>query len=183
MKQISILLGLLLLGQSLAQNVDTGNYTKELFDTRSDYCKNTSIFDNILSEDVIAQYRIKRKTNTRDGYLKIFEYYENTSSLTYIKAMKMEAGLLLTITCLCFLIWMYYIYFCCNTSSSAKSNNKKLQFCTLLSWLLVILVLCLFILAIIFNAFMEIYGRRARCQLAVVSSFIINGYLNESSGN
>ena len=97
--------------------------------------------------------------------------------------MKGETGILLTLVILAFLSWAFFFYFCFRSPRNVQKNDRRFTTCLVVSWILFILFISLFIIIIIFEGLMEKNGKNARCQFAVVTSFIINGYLNNNNNN
>jgi L-asparagine transporter-like permease len=93
--------------------------------------------------------------------------------------MKWQFGLLMTMTIICFLVFIFFIVFCLRQPRNAVRDDKKLTLLMILAWIFFVLLFTLFIIAIIWDGMMEVQGRRARCQLAVVTGYIINGYVNK----
>jgi hypothetical protein len=159
--RISILCTMVI-GLSLSQ--DLGNYAADLKKTQANYCKHTRPYDNHLTEQQMGYYRTSRTSLLNRNYMQAFEYYERPGSLTWIQTMRWEFGCLMTLACISFCSWVFFIYFCFRTPTQpVAKNDTVLQLLNIGLWVMLVVITGLFIVIIIWNGFMEVHGRRSRC--------------------
>jgi hypothetical protein len=58
-----------------------------------------------------------------------------------------------------------------------------LSVCTIVSWFILFLFISIYIVIIIWISFSEVSSRHSRCQFAIVTNFILNGYYNPRNNN
>jgi hypothetical protein len=96
--------------------------------------------------------------------------------------MRWATGLLLVVTGLCFLSWVFYLAWFGITLPKEK-NPVVMKVMIVVSCVLFKVFVGLFIVIIIFISMSEISQRRAKCQVLNVGSMLINGYTNDQNGN
>lgn len=117
-------------------------------------------------------------------WLQAFTYYSDPDVEGYIAVFRWPFACLITLTSIAFLTWIFTWIFCCwNPSKGNQRNEGLLSFCTIISIIICFLIFALFIVIIIWIGFSEVSSRHSRCQFAIVTSFIVNGFYNPRNGN
>jgi heme/copper-type cytochrome/quinol oxidase subunit 2 len=103
----------------------------------------------------------------------------NPSSGKYIGIFRWPFACLLTLCCIMALVWIMSLIFCClSIKKNEERNYGMLQMATGASIFIIIIIIGIFIAIIVWISFSEVSSRHARCQFAIVTSYIVNGYYN-----
>ena len=170
--QISTLLIMSLFVFGTAQNT--------LLEAKNDVCNGVKFDNYLLSPAELARERDFSSNSFFSNYTTLFDFYNNTSSSTFLKLVNWQVGLYLTLVVLLFITFILMFIVCCK-NWSCSSRTKNLFF-----WIFVIffvIFIALFITMIVFLSIGQSRYDRARCAAYQAPTTLLYGSPNIYHGN
>ena len=160
----------------------TSNAAQDLQMRRDSWCNGTTVGDSNFNSSQQFYYRAVRGNFLGYWVGSVVNYLNGGTAIQFIQNIKWPFGLLLTVLCIAFISWVFFLVFVCAFRKQVR-NDQTLTACLRLAKILLFLIGCLFIIIMIFIAFSEIYQRHSKCQLLNVGNMLVNGYVSQMNGN
>ena len=188
-KAALLLLSALVASLATAQSINLVNnpnsttpFTRDLQEKRDWWCGNTNVFDRNYNASMLFYYRETRSNFLGYWTTNVVDYLRGGSTTSFIQTMKWPFGLLLTLVCITFIVWIVFLAYLCAFRKQSR-NTANLTNCLRFSLILLFLFAGLFVVIMIFMAFSEIAQRRSKCQVLNVGNMLVNGYVSQMNGN
>lgn len=160
----------------------TTNDTHNLQDLRDWWCGSTSVLDRNYNTSMQYYYRATRGNFLGYWAGNVVAYLNGGSTTDFIQTMKWPFGLLLTLLCLTFLVWVVFLVYLCAFRKQAR-NEAALTGCLRFAKVLLALFVGLYVIILIFMGFSEVSQRHSKCQILNAGNLLVNGYVSQVNGN
>lgn len=160
----------------------TTNDTQNLQELRDWWCGSTSVLDRNYNTSMQYYYRATRGNFLGYWAGNVIAYLNGGSTTDFIQTMKWPFGLLLTLLCITFIVWIVFLVYLCAFRKQTRNENA-LTGCLRFSKVLLALFVGLYIIILIFMGFSEVSQRHSKCQILNAGNLLVNGYVSQVNGN
>lgn len=188
-KAATLLLTALVASLAAAQSINlvnnpnsTTSATRDLQEKRDWWCSATNVHDRNYNASMLYYYRATRFNFLGYWTTNVIDYLRGGSTTSFIQTMKWPFGLLLTLLCITFIVWIFFLIYLCAFRKQTR-NEPNLTNCLRFSLILLLLFAGLFVIIMIFMGFSEVSQRRSKCQVLNVGNMLVNGYVSQMNGN
>lgn len=146
--------------------------TQSLVNNRKSYCSNVSFDPQILSASQLSDGRNHAYTDFYSNYTKLFQFYNNTSSSTFIQLMNYQFGLYITLVLLILISFIFFfVTFCWKCSYSYNCWHE----CLWIFAILFIIFVGLFVAILVFIGISQSHTTNAYCSLYSLPAAVLYG--------
>lgn len=160
----------------------TTSATSDLQWKRDWWCEGTTVRDRNYNSSMQYYYRVTRGNFLGYWTSNVVDYLNGGSTTSFIQTIKWPFGLLLTLLCLTFLVWIVFLIYLCAFRKESR-NDVVLTGCLRLATIALVLFIGLFVIIMIFMAFSEVSQRHSKCQILNAGNMLVNGYVSQMNGN
>jgi len=147
-------------------------HSQSLVDNRNSYCSSATLDPQLLSASQLSSNRNHTYTDFYSNYTKLFQFYNDTSSTTFIQLMNYQFGLYITLVLLIVISFIFFfVTFCWKCSYSYNCWHECL-------WIFAILFLIfvgLFIAILVFIGISQYHTGNAYCSLYSFPAAVLYG--------